>query len=415
MIKKYSNQNVQNILNSFLLFGVIILSIFLPIHPEVARKIAIFYFFILIFITDYKILYTTFKDNSIIKSILLFLLFSILSYFWTENYHEFKSVIRTLLRYWIIPTIVLIIITKKEHLKYLISSFLVGMLINAILSLLNYFYNVKEILTFKFSSSYLVPYQSSHMEYSIYLAITTIIFFYYFINEYEKIKKILFLLFTVVFFTLLFIQYGRTGQIAFIFSAIILIILYIKDIKKIIISFIILILLIMTSYLNSSKFNDRINHMISGIQKIISTNNFNTGVGIRISAYYKILEITKSINVIYGNGIGDSEDTISIINKKLYGPDQDIQLGRLHQSFITMYTSLGLIGLILFISIFYQLIKINIKDRRLNFIRYVFLTCLFISLVTMDFYNQREILLLIAFFSSLIIIDSKVNPMLNRE
>ena len=111
MIKKYSNQYVQNLLNYFLFFGIIILSIFLPIHPEITRKIAIFYFFILIFITDYKILYNTFKKSSIIKSILLFLLFSMLSYFWTENYHELKSVIRALLRYWIIPTIVLIIIT----------------------------------------------------------------------------------------------------------------------------------------------------------------------------------------------------------------------------------------------------------------------------------------------------------------
>lgn len=410
MIRKFTNNNINNLLNFILLFGMFSLSIFLPINTEITRKIFTFLFLLLIFTLDYKKMYITYKDDKLLKAILAFFIFSILSYFWTENFDELKRIIRNIFRYWIVPTIVLISIVEKKHIKYLITAFLSGMIINGILSLLMYFYNLKEIFSFKFSPYFLVPYQSSHMEYSVYVAFTAIVFFYYFIINKEIKIKILFLFISSGFIILLFMLNGRTGQIAFIFSSIILIVLYTKNIKKIVFSIFSLILLVFLAYSTSINFKNRVDSAISGVEKIHTKNDFSTSIGVRISAYYKIPEIINSINIIYGTGWGDLENTGRIINNRLFGEKaQNGELGRIHQSFLSVFTALGLIGLFLFLYIFYELLKVKIENKNLDFIRYSFLFCLFISLFIMDFYNQRDIELFITFFSSLIIVYKKKN------
>lgn len=408
MIRKFTNNNINNLLNFILLFGIFSLSIFLPINTEITRKIFTFLFFLLIFTLDYKKIYITYKDDKLLKAILAFFIFSILSYFWTENVDELKRIIRNFFRYWIVPTIVLISIVEKKHIKYLITAFLSGMIINGILSLLMYFYNLKEIFSFKFSPYFLVPYQSSHMEYSVYVAFTAIVFFYYFIINKEIKIKILFLFISSSFIILLFMLNGRTGQIAFIFSSIILIILYTKNIKKIAFSIFSLILLVFLAYSSSINFKNRVDTAISDVKKIHTQNDFSTSAGVRISAYYKIPEIINSVNIIYGTGWGNLENTGRIINHKLFGGEVQIsELGRIHQSFLSIFIAVGLIGLFVFLYIFYELLKAQIENENLDFIRHSFLLCLFITLFTMDFYNQREILLLLSFFSSLIIITKE--------
>lgn len=404
MIRKFTNNNINNILNFILLFGMFSLSIFLPINTEITRKIFTFLFFLLIFTLDYKKMYITYKDDKLLKAILAFFIFSIVSYFWTENFDELKRIIRSIFRYWIVPTIVLISIVEKKHIKYLITAFLLGMIINGILSLLMYFYNLKEIFSFKFSPYFLVPYQSSHMEYSVYVAFTAIVFFYYFIINKEIKIKILFLFISSGFIILLFMLNGRTGQIAFIFSSIILIVLYTRNIKKIAFSIFSLILLVFLAYSSSINFKNRVDTAISEITKVNTKNDYSTSTGVRLAAYYKIPEVINSINIIYGTGWGDVEKTGRIINNKLFGNTLDEQLGRIHQSFISIFVAIGLIGLFIFLYIFYELLKVKIENKNLDFIRYSFLLCLLITLFTMDFYNQREILLLLSFFSSFIII-----------
>ena len=330
MIRKFTNNNINNILNFILLFGMFSLSIFLPINTEITRKIFTFLFFLLIFTLDYKKMYITYKDDKLLKAILAFFIFSIVSYFWTENFDELKRIIRSIFRYWIVPTIVLISIVEKKHIKYLITAFLLGMIINGILSLLMYFYNLKEIFSFKFSPYFLVPYQSSHMEYSVYVAFTAIVFFYYFIINKEIKIKILFLFISSGFIILLFMLNGRTGQIAFIFSSIILIVLYTRNIKKIAFSIFSLILLVFLAYSSSINFKNRVDTAISEITKVNTKNDYSTSTGVRLAAYYKIPEVINSINIIYGTGWGDVEKTGRIINNKLFGNTLDEQLGRIH-------------------------------------------------------------------------------------
>lgn len=405
MIREFYNKKINFTLEKIFIFTILAFSFFMPINPEIAMKISIFSFSLLLFVWDYKKIYLFIKNNIFIKLLLFFLLLLLISYFWTDNYQELKRITRTFLRYWIIPTLFLISVINKFNIKYLIPFFLLGMGINFLISFCIYFFDIKELFTFQFSQFYLVPFQASHMEYSIYLALTILLLFYYFFNTNNFLTKI-FISFSILgFMILLFITEGRTGQVAFLFSTILIAIIYFKKNIKLIF---IVILLIATSfslaYNFSSTFKNRFTHAVEDIKKT-NKNNYNTSLGVRLSAYLKIPKILESTNLFLGVGYGDSQNEVFKINRELFCQTQDQQLGRLHQSFLTIYHSMGLLGLSIFIFMLYYLLKLSIRNN--NFIGYAFLFCIFISLMTMDFQNQREILILLAFFSSLIIMSSK--------
>lgn len=404
IIREFYNKKVNFALERIYSFAILSFSFFMPINPEIAMKISIFSFSLLLFIWDYKKVYLFIKNNIFIKLLLLFLLLLLISYFWTDNYQELKRITRTFLRYWIIPTLFLISVINKFNIKYVIPFFLLGMIVNLLISFSIYFFDIKELFIFQFSQFYLVPFQSSHMEYSIYLALTILLLFYHFLNSNNFLTKI-FISFSILgFMILLFITEGRTGQVAFLFSTMLLAIIYFRKNMKLIF---IVIVLIATSFLLaynfSPTFKNRITHAVEDINKT-DKNDYSTSLGVRLSAYLKIPKILESTNLFLGVGYGDSQNEVFRINRELFGQIQDQQLGRLHQSFLTIYQSMGLLGLNIFIFMLYYLLKLSIRNN--NFIGYSFLFCIFISLMTMDFQNQREILILLALFSSIIIMSS---------
>lgn len=404
IIREFYNKKVNFALERIYSFAILSFSFFMPINPEIAMKISIFSFSLLLFIWDYKKVYLFIKNNIFIKLLLLFLLLLLISYFWTDNYQELKRITRTFLRYWIIPTLFLISVINKFNIKYVIPFFLLGMIVNLLISFSIYFFDIKELFIFQFSQFYLVPFQSSHMEYSIYLALTILLLFYHFLNSNNFLTKI-FISFSILgFMILLFITEGRTGQVAFLFSTMLLAIIYFRKNMKLIF---IVIVLIATSFLLaynfSPTFKNRITHAVEDINKT-DKNDYSTSLGVRLSAYLKIPKILESTNLFLGVGYGDSQNEVFRINRELFGQTQDQQLGRLHQSFLTIYHSMGLLGLNIFIFMLYYLLKLSIRNN--NFIGYSFLFCIFISLMTMDFQNQREILILLALFSSIIIMSS---------
>lgn len=136
----------------------------------------------------------------------------------------------------------------------------------------------------------------------------------------------------------------------------------------------------------------------------ITNSNYNTSLGVRLSSYKIIPEIIKSTNLLIGTGIGDSKNIINEINKEIYYDSFNEQKGLLHQSFLTIFHSLGLIGLTLFIFSLYNLYSLKIEEDSINFVKYVFIISLIVDLMTNEFFKQREILLLFSFFSSIIVI-----------
>ncbi len=405
LIKNFRNPSLKNSLEKFLFYYLMLFCFIVPIHPEIAQKISIIGFFIIIFVVDFKRLYTTFNSNTFLKAIFLFIVFCIFSYFWSDNYPEFKKIIRVIFKYWIVPTIFFISVFNKFNLKYAIISFLSGMIVNFVLSYSMYFFNLKKILNFSFSEFQLVPFQASHMEYSIYITISTILFFYYFLKSKSSFLKIILFIISVTSLILLFLLEGRTGQISFIITFLLLAIIYSKKSIHLIISFTSITIILILAYLLSTNFNSRINKGLNDLIEV-TNSNYNTSLGVRLSSYKIIPEIIQSTNLLFGVGIGDSRDITTQINKKIYNDSFDAQKGLLHQSFLTIFHSVGFVGITLFIFSLYKLYTLKVDDNEINFIKYVFIVSLVVDLMTNEFFRQREILLLFALFSSIIIVAS---------
>ncbi len=410
IIRKLTNPNLNNRIE-FILFSILILFAFImPIHADSGRKILTIAFIILIPLLDYKKMYSIIKNNLYIKYITLFILFCILSLLWTENYTEGKNLIRAMLRYWYVPTIVLISIINKNNIKYIITAFLSGMIINHFISYSIYFFKLNTFLGFNLRGASFDPvvFQASHMEYSIFVAISSLILFYYYLKSKNKKLKIILGILSLSMLTILFLLSGRTGQVAFILTSSILILIYFRrNIKLLVLFFITLIFIIYIAYSNSSTFNTRVNQGITDLSKAVDSK-YATSLGIRLSAYRIIPEIIESTNIFIGVGIGDSTNITYKINKSLYNNNLIInsQIGKLHQSFLTIFHALGLIGLLLFTYSLYSLCKLENRNKDIEFIKYTFICSITISLITSEFMGQKEILLLLALFPSILIIEN---------
>jgi O-antigen ligase len=310
--------------------------------------------------------------------------------------------IRGMLKYWYFPTIVLISILEKKYIKYLIYAFLAGMLINLMISYSIYFYHIKTFLGEALTIRSLVPFQASHMEYSEFVSLYIFLYFYYAYNTKYMFLKIFLLIISILMLILLFLLLGRTGQLGFILTAFLVSLIYLRNNYKLLFSSIILIFAILTSsYYFSKTFHNRVNSTYNQLKNFKN----NSELGVRLSSYLIIPDLIETTNTIIGSGLGDSRKITHKITIEKYGQNSYFkwQKGKLHQTFLTIFHALGLIGFLLFIFTYISLIKTQIKSKDIIFIKYIFSISILIPLMSNELFGQREIMLLFALFASIII------------
>lgn len=405
---------IYPIISKILIFLSILFAFTMPIHPDIGRKVITFAFIILIFVIDYKKLYKLIISNKFLLAFTLFVLFAALSILWSENTKEASLQVRGMLKYWYFPTLVLISIIEKKFIKYLIYAFLAGMFINIILSYSIYFYHIKTFLGHTLTIRSYVPFHASHMEYSVFISLSIFLFFYFSIKNKNIILKSFLIIIAISMIILLFLMPGRTGQLGFILTAILLSIIYFKhNIKLLIFSFIILCGILFTSYTYSKTFHSRINSTFKQIQNFKN----NSELGVRLSSYLIIPELINTTNIVYGTGLGDSRQITKNIALKKYGKNSVFkrQKGKLHQTFLTIFHSLGIIGFLLFIYLYSLIVFSKQNDNDIKFIKYVFSITILIPLMSNELFGQREIMLLFALFASIIIFENKNNKLLSTK
>ena len=394
---------IYPIISKILIFLSILFAFTMPIHPDIGRKVITLAFIILVFTVDYKKLYNLIISNKFLIAFTLFVIFSALSILWSDNTKEATLQVRGMLKYWYFPTLILISIVEKKHIKYLIYAFLAGMFINELLSYSIYFYHIKTFLGQTLTIVSYVPFQASHMEYSVFVSLSIFLTFYYGLKIKNYILKIILLLIGIGMLILLFLLVGRTGQLGFVLTATILILIYLrKNIKLFILSLLIIFSILFGAFNYSKTFHNRV------MQTFNQLKNFknNSELGIRLSSYLIIPDLLNSTNFIYGVGLGDSRKITNKITITKYGKNSYFksQKGKLHQTFLTIFHSLGIIGFLLFLYLYYILISTKIKDSNIKFIQYTFGISILVPLMSNELFGQREIMLLYSLFASIIMV-----------
>jgi len=316
------------------------------------------------------------KKNKVVLSIVAFLTFNFVSLLWTNSPLEALNYIRT---YWyVLPIFVLFTSLDKAYIPKVLSAFISGMLISEIISYGVFF----EVWLFKHATIENPTPFMHHIEYSVFLAFTTLTL----LSKIFNTPSIKLKLFYAIFFTTmsgnLFLTEGRTGQIAFILGLFVLALVSFKNkLKALGIAIILSVTLLVLAFNISTTFKNRIEIAKSNIENIITKEDYCTSLGGRVGAYISAKDIVLESPML-GVGIIDNMDEFRRLVDEKYPKMGCIKsLPHMHNQYLQILTQLGFIGLGLFLWIFYNIAKISLYKGEFYYIKYSYLTVLLFALI----------------------------------
>jgi O-antigen ligase len=345
------------------------------------------------------------KSNKITVALLIFVSFSLISLSWSSVPIDGLLYVR---KYWYFAVIFIMLTSlDKQNIKHMINAFLLGMLISEILSY-GIFFNFWEFKD-KLPSDP-TPFMN-HLQYSMFLAFTALMLLNNFYS-YSKIKiRFLYMIYFLFVVTNLFVNGGRTGQVAFILSIFILAFMHSK--KKIQSSIVVSVLLafgLFTAYNINPNFKNRVDLGVDNLVQI-SKKDYCNSFGLRAGAWIVGANIIKDNPII---GVGASDEMIAL---KQYidnsHPDKQCVRGMVnfHNDFMHISVQLGLVGAFLYLFIFYSILKIKIDSNKFKRLPVTFISVYFISSMFENMFHQQFSMLLFTLFVGIFITlekDSKI-------
>jgi len=254
-----------------------------------------------------------------------------------------------------------------------------------------------------------------HIDYSVFLAFSSILLLNRLFSSLYSFKQKFFISFFFLTVTgNLFLSTGRTGQIAYIAAIIVLSIIHFRlSIKSFLISILLLLSIFSSAYMFSHSFDRRVKDTLHDITKI-HNQNLNGSIGIR--AAYWIITYDAFKEHPFGNGLGNYSQAIqeqinknknnyTFINKNTknfmikYHP---------HNQYLLILLESGIIGLLLFFNIIYQLIVYKIKNQEVKELSTLFTTIFFVSCLAEPLLiKQFTLVLFVLFIGLFTITESK--------
>lgn len=407
IIKEYDR--IREFSKNVLIFCIILLAFFVSFNHGISKIIINNMFYIWLFTLNFKNLkYLIFNS----RVFLIFLIFISWVYFTCLVTMNLQMSPENLFKYFALPMIIIVTSIKTNHIKYILSSFLVGMFINELISYGIYFEIIKSQflgLNITGNKNNPIPFITSHMEYTLFLSLAIVLSIFTFFKIKNNFIRIILVLFLITMITNLFLTTGRTGQFTLLMASLFLLVIYFRNKIKYICYGLVLIAITFSLAFNFSlNTNSRIKDGFSDIKKAIDENYYDTSLGIRLTSYLIIPNIIKDekFNMFYGFGYNEVDKVIQKIQIEKIGKFMNVQLGHLHNTYITTFAGMGIVGLFLLILLFYNIFKVNIEDNYINYIRYSFLLIILFGGFTENMFRQREVMILSAIFISIIIVVS---------
>lgn len=291
--------------------------------------------------------------------IAVFLLFNLISFFWSTSIKDWLH-IQSFFKYYLIIIPVLATTLTVEEAKSAFKIFLLSLSFYAIFTILIYL----DLLTVTKTPEN--PF--GILAYSVATPFMVIGFFSAIVlSYYEKNKKIkyLFYLLAAIFFVAIFIQNGRAGQLAFFGTLFIFIIMYRKKLLNI--KNLLLLLVVISISLSTIHYFKKDKRFIKGfseIEHIIDKGEFKGSWGARAYVWSGAIEAIEN-NPIFGVGAGSNIDYIRKFQKgnPVYSDSTVLATHNLHVDILFKY---GIFGYTLFMgSIILLIFTLFQKEEKL--------------------------------------------------
>lgn len=318
---------------------------------------------------NFKDKFKQYKLNPLIITLSLLFIYSFVSLFWASSLSlglDYLSKYRHLFIIFIIYTSL-----NKRFLKHILSAFLFSIFISEIISYGIFF----ELWQYKNISTSLPTPFLNHVDYSVYLSFSAMILLNRIFHETDIRYKLIYSLFTITITSNLLMNGGKTGQLIFLISLIIIFMQNMKNkFKAFVLSTLILAFTFTVAYEVSPNFHNRLNLMINEMSIMFNENNYKGSFPIRISFWVMGMdEFTDKISL--GNGIGNEMQNIPYYAKK-HGYDAEYlkQYHGHHNMYLTYGIQLGQLGFILFLLIFVSLFRLEFTSKRYANLNLIFIT-----------------------------------------
>jgi len=328
------------------------------------------------------------KDK-VISAILIFIFMHIFWLLGTDDFLYAKDKLSEMKHF--IAIIIIVTMVKKEFIFRIISAFIISMLFSELVSYMIFFGFLEPINNATKENP--VPFMLNHSLYSTFLALALGILLYSLFKKDFKTSKLA--LFISLFFTItisfnILIISSRLGYVllfATIFSM--TIIFYGKYLVRAILSTVMVVAIFyVTAYLNLDTFKERTHQAKNNIEKIITKKDFTTSEGIRAGFWFYSFDILKE-NPLFGAGTGDH---INYIKQKIIESKYDKQepmlyiLGAgkgagLHADYLDIFVQFGFIGLLIFLNIFYQIIRYKTENEHLKALQVILVVVMLVQAI----------------------------------
>ena len=335
----------------------VLLALAIPLSVAVTNILIVFFVVLWIFEGDFKRKFNKLKNTKWLLSILILALLYLLGLVSGEFHSDYTYVLkRVLLLLFFIPVITTSL--SDSTYKTSIFLFLIANLISAITALLIYF----EIISPLYSDNSITAFLKYNYH-NILLSFSALFSFLLFAkskNKYSFVFLLLILIYTLSIFT----EAGRAGQLTFNFFFFLFAIFYFK--KKIKYSLLIISFLICVNLLSYSKspiFKHRVDHLTHVVINDGERKNPKTK-----EKDIRYLFVKHGLELIYKKPIfGYGTGSFSDVFKKHTQTSYDLKKHKTpHNNYLYVLFELGLIGLLVFLSIFFFQIKELYKNNMKN-------------------------------------------------
>jgi len=367
----YMRTNVDIISNHLL----IIAAFFLPISRGPIHDIFQILLILFIFLKPNKLdsIKSIFKN----KVIMAFFIYVLMAYIWVFvsddfvfSYSKAKD-----LKYFLFSALIFVFLEHK-YINRLIGAFLLGIFVSELFSYALSFGFLHGPFLFSYELASLKdpsPFQH-HIHYGFMLAIASNLLLILIIRASTFTERVIELSFFIIISINLVLNVSRTGYILYVIGTLIVIFLYYKKsfIKVLLISIVGLFLASLLAYKFSNMFHDRVDLTIKSINNIVFENNYSSSIGYRFVQYGRAIDSYKQRPITaHGTGmhllvVGEERgnDLTHRKEKFLYSC--------LDSQYFDLLVQFGVVGLIVFFNIFYQIIRYRQSDIYLKNIQYIF-------------------------------------------
>jgi O-antigen ligase len=341
----------------------------LPISQKI--KATVFLFILILFLLRGNIIEYIKESlsNKVVRSFIYIFLIYVIGMLWTEDIAEGLSAINSI-KYGLY-LIIFYSFVDGRYIDKVVAAFIFGMLVSELTSYSMMFGIMPwklELFGILFYSSFSIGDPSPflhHIHYGVALALVVMLIGQKIVSS----KSTLFIKMAMSIFVLtatsnIFVTGGRTGYITFFLLVSVLSLFYLRKLAVLII--VALFLVVTIAYQSSPIFKERALVTEKNIAELFNENpNFNSSLGARAGVLYYAADLVQK-HFIFGVGTGDAMNEIRKLTPERYNMIHELE--HLHNQYISIFVSLGIVGLFIFLNIFYQIFKFKQNDTELRFI-----------------------------------------------